>query len=243
MMLAYRKFTDASFAPPKPAKAPKIPLAGQNEGKTLDSLGALAELALKNTNFAPSRSAAERAFATWGDVQNERAAIVEHDGGIPRAWAEGFARLDPDRPPGDVPPTRWQRFVDDVGIFLDHWATYAAALGWGPHDLFGCDRDRPFAGIDQAGLLWRLNGDRLLALTQNTATIETRTGARQTYRLKPAEPYRALVWELASSAKRTATFACGAGALVPWTDGRGVRLRDHGPKIGVQVAPGEISTK
>ena len=44
-----------------------------------------------------------------------------------------------------MPLKRWQRFVDDVGIFLDRWAAYASALGWEPYDLFGCDRDRPFA--------------------------------------------------------------------------------------------------
>ena len=133
----------------------------------------------------------------WAEAEAARAAIIEDDGGVPRAWAEGFARLDPDRPPSGVPPHRWQRFVDDVGVFLDRWAAYAAALGWGPHDLFGCDRDRPFARIDQAGLLWLLNGDRLLALTENTAAIETGTGARQTYRRKPFEPELVLAWELA----------------------------------------------
>jgi hypothetical protein len=81
-------------------------------------------------------------------------------------------------------------------MFLDRWAAYAAALGWGPHDLFGCDRDRPFARIDRAGLLWLLNGDRLVALSENTATVEPRTGARHTYRRKPYEPGRVLAWEL-----------------------------------------------
>jgi hypothetical protein len=118
---------------------------------------------------------------------------------IPRAWAEGFARLDPDRPPGDVPPRRWRTFIDDIGHFLDSpFCAVAAALGWGPLDLFGCDRDRPFARIDQAGLLWLLNGDRLVALSENTATIETCTGARQTYRRKLSAPGRVLAWELAS---------------------------------------------
>jgi hypothetical protein len=42
-----------------------------------------------------------------------------------------------------------------------------------------------------------LNGEKLIALTENTATIETRTGARQTWRRKPAEPGRVLAWELA----------------------------------------------
>jgi hypothetical protein len=146
----------------------------------------------------PIPPAADRELATWGEVEEERAAIVEHDGKIPRAWAEGFARLHPDRPPGDVPPKRWQRFVDDAGQFLDSpFCAVAAALGWGPYDLFGCDRDRPFARIDRAGLLWLLNGDRLIALTENTATIETRTGARQTFRRKPNEPGRVLAWQLA----------------------------------------------
>lgn len=44
--------------------------------------------------------------------------------------------------------------------------------------------------------MWLLNGDKLIALTENTATIETRTGARQTYRRKPTDPGRVLAWEL-----------------------------------------------
>ena len=134
----------------------------------------------------------------WSETEDERAAIVEHDGKIPRAWAEGFARIDPDRPPSDVPAKRWLRFVDDVGLFLDGpFCAIAAALGWGPLDLFGCDRDRPFARIDQAGLLWLLNGEKLIALSENTAAIETKTNSRQTYRRKPSEPDRVLAWELA----------------------------------------------
>ena len=67
--------------------------------------------------------------------------------------------------PGDVPPRRWQRFVDNIAQFIDDgWAEKATALGWGPLDLFGADRERPFARIDQAGLLWLLNGDKLLKI-------------------------------------------------------------------------------
>jgi hypothetical protein len=42
-----------------------------------------------------------------------------------------------------------------------------------------------------------LNGDKLIALTENTAKIERWTGAQQTYRRKPHEPGRVLAWELA----------------------------------------------
>jgi hypothetical protein len=96
-----------------------------------------------------------------------------------------------------MPPYRWRRFVDDVALFLDQWADRAAALGWESPDLFGCDPGRPFARIDQAGLLWLLHGDRLIALSDSAAVIETRTGARQTWRRKPTDPGRVLAWELA----------------------------------------------
>jgi hypothetical protein len=142
--------------------------------------------------------AGETERVTWGQAEEERAAIVEHDGLIPRAWAEGLARLDPDRPPSDVPSRRWLQFIDDVGRFLDDgWAERAAALGWGSYDLFGCDCDKPVARIDQAGLVWLLNGDRLVAFSENVAAVETRTCARQTYRRKPSEPGRVLAWEFA----------------------------------------------
>lgn len=112
-------------------------------------------------------------------------------------WSAIVACLDPDLPPGDVPPRRWRRFVDDVGHFLDGgFAPKANALGWGLFDLFGCDRERPFARTDQAGLLWLLNGNRLVAVSENTAVIETRTGARQVFRRKPNAAGRVLAWEL-----------------------------------------------
>ena len=149
----------------------------------------------------PSAETAERncreSVPRGSETEEERAAIVEYDSNVLHAWAEGFARLDPCQPPGDVPPKRWQRFVTDVGLFLDGpFCAVAAKLGWGPLDLFGCDRDRPFARIDQAGLLWLLNGDRLVMLAQDVATIETPTGARQTWPRKAGEPGRVLAWEL-----------------------------------------------
>jgi hypothetical protein len=131
------------------------------------------------------------------DDFEERAALIEPGAKVTLAWTEGSARLDPDRALGDVPMRRWQPFVNDVRLFLDSpFRAVAVSLGWGPHDLFGCDSSRPFARIDQAGLLWLLNGARLIAMTENTATIETPTGARQTYQRKAGEPGRVLAWEL-----------------------------------------------
>ena len=135
----------------------------------------------------------------WGEAQGERAAIVEYDGGAPRVWAEALARLDPSRPPCDMSPKRWLQFIDDCGRFLDGgWGNRAEDLGWGPLELFGCDRVKPFARLDRAGLLWLLNGGKLVALTAVTATIETISGARQTYRRCRIEVDAiAPAWELA----------------------------------------------
>ena len=126
----------------------------------------------------------------------ERAAIAEYDGGAPRVWAEALARLDPSRPPADVPHRRWVRFLDDCGRFLDEgWGTRAEALGWGPLELFGCHPDKPFARISHYGLLWLLNGRQLLALTSESARIQTENGFL-TYRRLPAETDQVLAWEL-----------------------------------------------
>jgi hypothetical protein len=138
---------------------------------------------------------------------DERAAIIEYDGGAPRAWAEAIARLDPARPPGDIPPKRWLQFIDDCGQFLDDgWAPCAEALGWGPLDLFGCDRVKPFARIDRAGLLWLLNGQKLLALAANAAAIAAASGGSLTFRRCPNEPGRMLAWELPLNADQITSW-------------------------------------
>jgi hypothetical protein len=135
---------------------------------------------------------------TWTAAHEERAAIIEHDGDAPRAWADALASLNPNRAPADVPPTRWLRFINDCGQFLDDmWAAKAAALGWGPVELFGCDRNRPFSRVDQQGLLWLLNGRRLVALTAESGIIETPSGGRLTYRRVSNQDGQVLAWALA----------------------------------------------
>jgi hypothetical protein len=91
-----------------------------------------------------------------------------------------------------------EQHVKRNGQFLDNgWAIRAEVLGWGPLDLFGCDRERPVARIDHAGLLWFINGGKLVELTANMATLETLTGCRQTYRRRPVEVGQVvLAWEL-----------------------------------------------
>lgn len=196
-MGAYQKFSDTlrnkigASTPPKPPKASK---------SALGELGALGggpvearSLLTTTEGFVP-----EKSVGGWSESEEERAALVEYDAGAPRAWAEALARLHPGQPPADVTPGRWLQFIDDCGRFLDAgWADRAAVLDWHPLNLFGCDRERPFARLDRAGLLWLLNGGKLVALTRDTAVIETSTGARQTYYRRPLEADRVvLAWEL-----------------------------------------------
>ena len=86
-------------------------------------------------------------------------------------------------PPGDVPPKRWHQFLIDVEIFVAAgWLDKARALGWRDSDLYGCDAERPYARIDLAGLLWLLNGGRVIALTAELARIERGTTHMTFYR-------------------------------------------------------------
>ena len=80
--------------------------------------------------------------------------------------------------------------------FADRWAATAAALGWGPADLWGCHREKPYERLDCAGLLWLLNGAEIVTLTADTATIRTQTGAIQSFRRRPAPTGTVLAWEL-----------------------------------------------
>ena len=72
-------------------------------------------------------------------------------------------------------------------------------LAWTPLALFGCDPTRPFDRLDRAGLLWLVEGRRIVALTAETAAIEISGGRRLTYRRKPHLDSEAIaVWDVAS---------------------------------------------
>ena len=185
-------------AGPKPVPASVIRLIREQKRELLTLFRHQREAIAITTAFTPAGLNFEPAPEMWTDAEEERAAIVEYDFGAPRAWADGFARLDPNKPPADVPARRWLRFVDDCGRFLDGgWAERATSLGWGPLDLFGCDRERPFAGVDHPGLLWQLNGGSIVELHRDHANVVTASGIQQTYRRRPVEVGRVvLAWEL-----------------------------------------------
>ena len=96
---------------------------------------------ISNRKFGPGASARDE--SDLPDVFGERAAIAEFESGIPRAWAEGFARLQTMACPAGMRPDRWQEMVDDAGRFLARWGAQAAALGWSTLDVFGAHPTHP----------------------------------------------------------------------------------------------------
>jgi hypothetical protein len=117
--------------------------------------------------------------------ENERSARAERKPAllhrIPSDWIEGIACLNADRPPTDVPRHRWRQFVNDCTNFLssESWAEHAAKLGWDAIALFGCAPRRPLDYSGSAGLLWAVNGGKLVELHRDWAVIDVPVQARQ----------------------------------------------------------------
>jgi hypothetical protein len=127
------------------------------------------------------------------DKADERAAIIEFDAGIPRTWAEGFARLDRRAPLVGFSETQWQQIVNEGGTFLDAWGAQAASLSWDAADLFGVHPDAPRNRYDQMGLVFLIGGGRVTAIDRHSATI--RRGI-STLVYRRCSTCGACVWEL-----------------------------------------------
>jgi hypothetical protein len=204
-VIPYRKFSDilqselCTPTTPKPPKAPKAHVEEVGGPQNLGGLGDLGGLVTEPRKTAKLFSSTQQIAAIWGEAEEERASIIEFDAGVPREWAEALARLDPARPPAGVPPEIWLRFINACGRFLDGgWQEKAAALGWGPLELFGCDRNHPIRNIDATGLLWRIGDYELKALTRDIATLATPGGILYARR-HPTAPGSVLAWKLAES--------------------------------------------
>jgi hypothetical protein len=129
--------------------------------------------------------------------EEEQAAIIEHDGKIPREWADVLARLDPDRPPPDVSPRQWLQYVQDCGRLGD-WAHRATSLELRPRDLFGWDGVKPFPRTARTALAWRLEGWTIVRLYRDIAVCQAAVhGAERIFRRLPGQG----VWVLDAAAR------------------------------------------
>ena len=142
------------------------------------------------------------------EAQEEEAAPQPQ---LPIDWVEGVARLDSDRPPNDVPRHRWRQFVEDCNKFLspsENWAERAARLGWDAMALFGCAPKRPLDYLGSAGLVWAINGGRLVELHRDWAVIDVPVhGSQRTFSRRNVDAAKiTLPWAKQTSSRQPAAL-------------------------------------
>jgi hypothetical protein len=116
---------------------------------------------------------------------DERAAIVEHDAGIPREWAEGYAKLCTMPRPAGIGERDWMALIDGTGRLLDRWGAQLSAMGWSTEDVFGIHGEKPIKRFERAGLVRFLLRNEVVEITPETARLVSTTGAVQIYRRSP----------------------------------------------------------
>lgn len=149
-------------------------------------LDALVTVSGDGNNYSNQRVTDAVTTVTSVTTQNveeeERSAIMEHDAGMPREWADAFAAIvhGPVRFPEH--PAQWQSVLDGALMFADRWAGKAHSLGWTVDELFGLDPVAPASRLDHRGLAFLLaNGSQVVAIDKDGADIRTGRGARHRY--------------------------------------------------------------
>jgi len=125
----------------------------------------------------------------------------DSSGVIVAAWRARVEGLDYQRPPGGIPLHRRRQFIDDCCAFLDPvtgLGQRAAKLGWDTFGLFGCHPVHPLLHLRSAGLLWPVNGGRVVEVHTGWATLELAgTGVQRPFcQRRPDKSPRTLPWTL-----------------------------------------------
>lgn len=119
---------------------------------------------------------------------------------VVQSWRHGVGSLHPNRPAAGLPPQRWKQIIDDCKVFLDPrqgWAERALQKGWDTFDLFGCHPSQPLSHLGIAGLLWVVNGGRIVELHRGWAVIESPTGTGRSFdQRRPHQTNLTLPWWL-----------------------------------------------
>ena len=147
----------------------------QNTKSRCDGVTALSRL--KNRGVMPLR------FVTPQLPSTIKAVTPSHSDFGDQPYCRIVTALS-ERCPDLVDEHRWRNAVADATVFLRQWGHQALALGWTARDLFGLaeipERPRPsyqrLSRYDQTGLMWLLQGRPVVALTKDTALIQTANG-------------------------------------------------------------------
>jgi hypothetical protein len=174
-----------------PTKPDKTSFVGFVSDRSIGFFGV--EPRARETNAAPDMqnvisSGAEKHHS--GDRQNRQNLVA-----APFPYAEALDQLERECP-DYVEAERWRQCLIDAQRFLAEWGEQAESLGWTSRDLFGLapipDKPKPsferLSRYDLTGLIWLLDGRRVIAMTDSRAAIETARRGTLTYRRynKPA---------------------------------------------------------
>jgi len=99
----------------------------------------------------------------------------------PLEWKAICEEIKRAAPPSWVSAERWRELVADAESFLAAWGKTANRLGWTTLDLFGVHPTSPASRFDVIGLIPILRGRKISALAELTATIDCKSGAKQTF--------------------------------------------------------------
>jgi hypothetical protein len=99
----------------------------------------------------------------------------------PSEWWAICGELRRSEPPSWASAGRWNQLAADAESFLITWGETADRLGWTTLDLFGVHPTAPTARFDVMGLIPILRGRSVRVLTEKSATIDCKSGAKLTF--------------------------------------------------------------
>ena len=137
------------------------------------------------------------------EAQEEEAAPQPQ---LPIDWVEGVARLDFDRPPNDVPRHRWRQFVEDCNKLpeaLGELGRSRRPTTLGRDGSIRLCAQAPLDYLGSAGLIWAINGGRLLELHRDWAVIDVPVhGSKRIFSRRNVDPAKiALPWAKQTSSR------------------------------------------
>jgi len=132
----------------------------------------------------------------------ERAAIIEYDGKIPREWAEKLALVQQRLKPQSFPKNRWSRVLEVIDYLTTNGRDRLAEIiscGWELKDVFGCHASAPCYRSDCMGLLMLFHeGDEILSVTHEVIAIKRHRGVIHRYckALVAIDPDQSYLYEI-----------------------------------------------
>jgi hypothetical protein len=93
-------------------------------------------------------------------------------------WRAHFKTIDRTTPPDGVPINRWRRFLNDCASFIHNGrCLQAIEMGWDEYQLFAFDNQAPLARVDHLGVLWFVQGAKILDVTPNRIEMAVKSGS------------------------------------------------------------------